>query len=97
VWILPDRKPYAVGGLPALPRPRPWFYGTQRLAWRQAVAQATLSRPQVVDTQGGHGPISPCYELVGVPATFLLDSAGRIVARDLRSPVLSQALNLLLR
>jgi thiol-disulfide isomerase/thioredoxin len=61
-------------------------------AWQQAVQQDSLPWTQVVDLQGVRGPIGHLYQLVGIPATFLLDPNGRIVAKDLRSEALKKEL-----
>lgn len=61
-------------------------------AWQQAVQQDGLPWMQVADLQGMRGPTSHLYQLVGIPATFLLDPDGRIVAKDLRGAALKQEL-----
>jgi peroxiredoxin len=64
----------------------------QPAAWQLAVQQDGLPWTQVADLQGMRGPIGHLYQLVGIPATFLLDPAGRIVAKDLRGAALKQEL-----
>lgn len=61
-------------------------------AWQQAVQQDGLPWMQVADLQGLRGPTGHLYQLVGIPATFLLDPAGRIVAKDLRGAALRREL-----
>lgn len=61
-------------------------------AWQQAVQQNGLPWTQVADLQGMRGPTGHLYQLVGIPATFLLDPDGRIVAKDLRGAALKQEL-----
>lgn len=61
-------------------------------AWQQAVQQDGLPWTQVADPQGMRGPTGHLYQLMGIPATFLLDPAGRIVANDLRGVALKQEL-----
>jgi peroxiredoxin len=61
-------------------------------AWQQAVQQDGLPWTQVADLQGMRGPTGHLYQLVGIPATFLLDPAGRIVAKDLHGAALKQEL-----
>ncbi|TFZ64254.1 AhpC/TSA family protein [Hymenobacter sp. UV11] len=61
-------------------------------AWQQAVQQDGLPWTQVADLQGLRGPTGNLYQLVGIPATFLLDPEGRIVAKDLRGADLKQVL-----
>lgn len=65
--------------------------------WRQAVAQDALPWPQVVDQAGVRGRTGQLYNVVGIPATFLLDPQGRIVATDLRGTALARELARLLR
>jgi thiol-disulfide isomerase/thioredoxin len=57
-------------------------------AWQQD----GLPWTQVADLQGMRGPTGHLYQLVGIPATFLLDPTGRIVAKDLRGAALKQEL-----
>lgn len=57
-------------------------------AWQQAVQQDGLPWTQVADLQGMRGPTGHLDQLVGIPATFLLDPEGRIVATDLRGATL---------
>ena len=61
-------------------------------AWQQAVQQDSLPWTQVADLQGVRGPTGHLYQIRGIPATFLLDPEGRIVAKDLRGPEVSKAL-----
>lgn len=61
-------------------------------AWQQAVQQDGLPWAQVADLQGMRGPTGHLYQLVGIPATFLLDPDGRIVAKDLRGVALGKEL-----
>lgn len=69
----------------------------QPAAWRQAVAQDALPWVQVVDTRGVHGPTGQLYQLLGIPATYLLDPAGRIVATQLSGTALERELARLLQ
>jgi len=64
----------------------------QPAAWQRAVAQDALPWTQVLDAQGMRGPTGHLYQLLGIPATWLLDPEGRIIARDLRGLDLSKAL-----
>lgn len=61
-------------------------------AWQQAVQQDGLPWTQVADLQGMRGATGHLYQLMGIPATFLLDPDGRIVAKDLRGGALKQEL-----
>lgn len=64
----------------------------QAAAWQRAVMQDALPWTQVLDAQGMRGPTGHLYQLMGIPATWLLDPEGRIVAKDLRGSDLSRAL-----
>lgn len=64
----------------------------QAIAWQRALAQDALPWPQVVDTQGVRGPTGRLYQLVGIPAMWLLDPEGRLVARDLYGTALEREL-----
>jgi peroxiredoxin len=64
----------------------------QPVAWQRAVSQDALPWTQVVDRQGVRGPTGHLYQLVGIPATFLLDPQGRLVAKDLHGATLGQEL-----
>ena len=66
-------------------------------AWQQAVAQDALPWAQVADLDGFQGRTGQLYRISAIPATFLLDPAGRIVATDLRGPALARELSRLLR
>ncbi len=65
--------------------------------WRQALAQDALPWPQVLDQAGVRGRTGQLYNVVSIPATFLLDPQGRIVATNLRGSALSRELTRLLR
>lgn len=60
--------------------------------WQQAIAQDALPWPQVLDQAGVRGRTGQLYNVVGIPATFLLDPQGRIVATDLRGDALRREL-----
>lgn len=64
----------------------------QAAAWQRALAQDALPWPQVVDAKGVRGPTGQLYQLVGVPAMWLVDPEGRLVARDLYGPALEREL-----
>lgn len=65
--------------------------------WRQALTQDALPWPQVLDQAGVRGRTGQLYNVASIPATFLLDPQGRIVATNLRSPALGRELARLLR
>jgi peroxiredoxin len=61
-------------------------------AWRRAVQQDALPWTQVADLAGVQGPTGQLYKIASIPATFLLDPQGRIVAKNLRGEGLGQEL-----
>jgi len=65
--------------------------------WRQALTQDALPWPQVLDQAGVRGRTGQLYNVASIPATFLLDPQGRIVATNLRGPALGSELARLLR
>jgi thiol-disulfide isomerase/thioredoxin len=72
-------------------------FDEQPAAWRKAVAQDALPWTQVADQRGVRSPTGHLYQIVGIPATFLLDPAGRIIAKDLPGPALGRELGQLLK
>lgn len=53
-------------------------------AWIQAIATDKLTWPQVSNLKQWEDPIAKMYGVQAIPATFILDASGKIVARDLR-------------
>lgn len=53
-------------------------------AWIQAIAADKLTWPQISNLKHWEEPIAKMYGVKGIPATFILDASGKIVARDLR-------------
>lgn len=53
-------------------------------AWIQAIATDKLAWPQVSNLKHWDEPIAKMYGVQAIPATFILDASGKIVARDLR-------------
>ena len=52
--------------------------------WKEAIAKDGLIWPQVSNLKFWEEPIAKLYNVESIPATFILDSKGTIVARDLR-------------
>jgi peroxiredoxin len=52
--------------------------------WIQAIAADKLTWPQVSNLKHWEEPIAKMYGVQSIPATFILDASGKIVARDLR-------------
>ncbi len=52
--------------------------------WKAAIAKDKLTWTQVSNLKGWKDPIALTYEVEGIPATFILDAKGNIVAKNLR-------------
>ncbi|MFC3881525.1 redoxin domain-containing protein [Algoriphagus namhaensis] len=63
-----------------------------REPWVEAIATDGLTWPQVSDLTYFDGPAPTTYQINAIPASFLLDPEGRIVARDLRGASLENKL-----
>lgn len=53
-------------------------------AWKDAIAKDGLTWNQVSNLKGWKDPIAEQYNVKSIPATFLLDASGKIIAKDLR-------------
>ena len=60
--------------------------------WVKAIQDDKLAWTQVSDLKGWESIAARDYDVQSIPANFLLDPAGNIIARDLRGPALEQAL-----
>ncbi|QIH35918.1 TlpA disulfide reductase family protein [Sphingobacterium sp. DR205] len=63
-----------------------------RSKWTQAIADDKLSWTQVSDLQGWQSNVSKLYKVSAIPANFLLDPNGKIIAKNLRGEELDQKL-----
>jgi peroxiredoxin len=61
-------------------------------AWKAATAKDKVTWPQLSDLRGWKSPFAAAYGVTNLPASFLLDPEGRIIAKDVRG----QALDVLL-
>lgn len=52
--------------------------------WKDAITADKLTWPQVSNLQYWNEPIAKKYNVKSIPATFILDASGKIVAKDLR-------------
>lgn len=52
--------------------------------WKDAISKDKLSWTQVSNLKGWEEPIAIQYKVEAIPATFILDASGKIVAKDLR-------------
>ncbi|BAV07536.1 Peroxiredoxin [Filimonas lacunae] len=60
--------------------------------WMGAIEKDGLTWMQLSDLAGWSSPIAMLYNLKAIPANFLLDPNGKIIARDLRGEALEQKL-----
>ena len=60
--------------------------------WKAAVAKDHLNWIHVSSLKGFDEPAAKLYGISAIPQNFLIDSAGTIVAKDLRGDALSIAL-----
>lgn len=69
-----------------------------KAAWEQAIEADKLSWDyHVSDLKGWHAKYAAVYGVRGIPANFLIDGNGVIVAKNLRGPALENALEQLLK
>lgn len=52
--------------------------------WKEAIAKDKLIWTQVSNLKGWEDPIAKQYKVESIPATFILDQSGNVVAKDLR-------------
>lgn len=65
-------------------------------AWKDAIAKDKLTWNQISNLQYWNEPIAKTYGVESIPATFILDANGKIVAKDLRGDALKAKVNELL-
>ncbi|MCW3467566.1 TlpA disulfide reductase family protein [Chitinophaga nivalis] len=68
-----------------------------RSRWLRAVGQDGLNWTQVSDLRGWGNEVAVQYGIQSIPANFLVDPEGRIIARNLRGEELEQKLEQLLK
>lgn len=61
--------------------------------WREAVIKDGLSWDHVSDLQGWESAVATLYGVQSIPANFLIDPAGKIIATDLRGNELERVLS----
>ena len=64
--------------------------------WKEAIAKDKLTWTQVSNLKGWEDPIAAQYKVEAIPATFILDASGNVVARDLRGEELKAKIKELL-
>lgn len=60
--------------------------------WLAAIKKDNLTWTHVSELKGWETSANRVYQVTGIPATFLLDKEGKIVARNLRGPALDEML-----
>jgi len=65
---------------------------SQREAWLKAIEKDQLNWTQVSDLKGWNNEAAKIYNIRAIPANFLLDPNGNIIARDLRGKALTDKL-----
>lgn len=66
-------------------------------AWKKAIADDNLTWTQVSNLKFWEDPIAKEYNVQGIPAMFVLDAEGKIVAKDLRGEELDAKIAELLK
>ena len=56
--------------------------------WKEAIAKDNLTWAHVSNLKFWEDPIAKQYNVQSIPATFILDAKGTIVAKDLRGDAL---------
>lgn len=69
----------------------------QRKAWVDAIAEDQLSWTQVSDLKGWDNAAAKVYGIRSIPASFLIDPTGMIIAKDLRGKALQEKLEALFK
>lgn len=64
--------------------------------WKKAIADDQLSWPQISNLKYWNDPVAKKYNVQSIPATFILDANGVIVAKDLRGDALKAKIQELL-
>jgi peroxiredoxin len=65
----------------------------QRDAWIKAIADDQLDWPQVSDLKFWDNEVAKAYGVRSIPANFLIDPSGKIVAKGLRGEALTEKLS----
>lgn len=65
--------------------------------WQNAIKADNLTWVQVIDDKGWTSPTAKSYGVEGIPANFLIDNTGKIIAKNLRGSELSEKLEVLLK
>ena len=65
-------------------------------SWRKAIEDDGLMWSQISNLQFWQDPIAKLYNISAIPAAFLIDSEGRILAKNLRGEKLKEKVKELL-
>ena len=68
----------------------------QKERWLKAIETDQMNWEHVSNLKGWNEPIAKMYNVRSIPATFLLDEKGTIIAKNLRGPALGQKIASLL-
>jgi len=68
----------------------------QKDRWIKAIADDKLAWQQVSNLQFWQDPIARTYSVRSIPASFILDENGKIIAKNLRGPALEAKMKELL-
>lgn len=61
-------------------------------AWKAAIAKDAATWRHISDLTGWKTPLAAAYNVAALPASFLIDPTGKIIAKDLRGPRLTTQL-----
>ncbi len=61
-------------------------------AWLQAIEEDGLTWTHLSDLKGWESPAATTYSVHAIPTNFLIDTAGKIIAHNLRGPQLEEKL-----
>jgi thiol-disulfide isomerase/thioredoxin len=64
--------------------------------WKEAIAKDKLPWIHVSNLKFWEDPIAQLYNIKSIPATYILDSKGKIIAKDLRGEELNTKITVLL-
>jgi len=64
-----------------------------KAAWEKAIADDNLTWTHVSELKEWDGKVSKSYRVEGIPASFILDPQGKIIAKNLRGAELEEFLN----
>jgi peroxiredoxin len=68
-----------------------------RQAWVDAIKMDNLTWGHVSDLKGWQNAVAQQYQIYSIPQNFLLDPAGKVIAKNLRGPALDQKLATILK